>query len=48
MILVICIVFGAIALDQITKLIVSTNMDLGQSVPLIKNVLHLTYIENSG
>lgn len=48
MILVLCIVLGAIALDQITKLIVANSMELGESIPIIKKVLHLTYIENKG
>ena len=37
-----------IVLDQITKNIVSLNMKVSQSIPLIKNVLHLTYIQNTG
>ena len=34
--------------DLLTKLAVVTNMEIGQSVPLIKDVLHLTYITNKG
>lgn len=35
-------------LDQLTKLLVAGNMQLGGSIPLIKNVFHLTYIQNTG
>lgn len=37
-----------VLLDQITKLIVITNMSLGESVPLIDGVFHFTYILNRG
>ena len=35
-------------LDQIVKLIVQENMELGETIPLIRNVFHLTYIINPG
>ena len=41
------IVFSVI-IDQITKYAVVANMAEGQSIPLIENVLHLTYITNDG
>lgn len=34
--------------DLVTKLIVMNTMTLGQSIPIIKNVLHITYITNKG
>ncbi len=37
-----------VLLDQITKLIVVNNFDLGESKPLIKDVFHFTYILNDG
>lgn len=37
-----------IVLDQITKYIVVNNMTLGESIPIINNVFHLTYILNPG
>lgn len=37
-----------VAADFITKLLVLKFMELGQSIPLIKGVLHLTYIRNEG
>lgn len=41
------VLFG-IALDQLTKYLVSHLMTLGQSIPLIPGVIHLTYITNDG
>ena len=37
-----------VILDQITKMIVVKNMELGESIPLIKDVFHFTYILNEG
>lgn len=42
------IIVLVIALDQISKLIVINNMELGQNIVIIKNFFHLTYWENSG
>ena len=35
-------------LDQFVKYLVRTNMELGQSFPIIFGIFHLTYIENPG
>lgn len=37
-----------ILIDQITKFLINANFQLNQSFPLIKNILHLTYIQNFG
>lgn len=37
-----------ILLDQLTKLIVVSTMQEGQSIPLIYDIFHLTYILNPG
>ena len=37
-----------VVLDQTTKLIIKNNLVLSQSKPLIKNILHFTYVTNSG
>jgi len=37
-----------ILLDQLTKYLISKNMEISQSIPIIKNILHLTYIQNTG
>ena len=48
--LIVCalIILGAVALDQATKWIVLLNMEIGESIPLIKGVFHFTYIRNPG
>ncbi len=35
-------------LDQLTKFFIKQNLQLNQSIPIIKNILHLTYITNTG
>ena len=42
------IIIGGIVLDQATKLLVVASMTLSESIPLIPNVLRLTYIHNRG
>ncbi len=37
-----------LAIDQLTKWLVVTYMSLYQSIPIIKDVIHLTYIRNRG
>ncbi len=37
-----------LALDVLTKFLVRKYIDLNQSIPLIKNVLHITQVHNSG
>ena len=37
-----------IILDQITKSLITKYLSLHQSIPLIKNILHFTYIRNTG
>ncbi|MBR5218613.1 MAG: signal peptidase II [Clostridia bacterium] len=37
-----------IALDIVSKHIISSNMFIGESIPLIKNVFHITYVLNDG
>lgn len=34
--------------DQITKFLIKQNFQLNQSIPIIKNIFHLTYIINTG
>lgn len=36
------------ALDYVTKWIIEQNMSLFQSIPVIHNVFHITYVRNSG
>ena len=42
------IVLTVIVLDQLTKLIIKKSMYVSQSVPVIKNIFHITYIQNTG
>ncbi|MAE43244.1 signal peptidase II [Candidatus Woesearchaeota archaeon] len=35
-------------IDQATKFLINTNFELNQSLPIINNAFHLTYILNSG
>ena len=37
-----------VILDQFTKFLVKSNFQLGQSIPLIKNIFHMTYVTNTG
>ncbi len=39
---------AVLILDQLTKYIICRNFSVGQSIPIIKNVFHLTYILNRG
>ena len=42
------IVAGLVAGDQLSKYLVALHMEVGQSIPLIKNVLAITYVRNPG
>lgn len=42
------IIVVGIVIDQLTKLLVTTYMHLYESIPLIKDFLHITYTTNSG
>ena len=42
------IVIALLAIDQITKYLVSSNMTLYQEIPIIKNFFSLFYIRNDG
>jgi len=45
---VLLVTVAIIALDQLTKFLVKKYMILGQSIPIIKGVFHLTYVLNTG
>jgi len=38
----------AALLDQLTKFLIRANLQLNESLPIINNILHLTYITNTG
>lgn len=37
-----------IGIDQIVKAIIASSMTVGQSIPVIQNIFHITYIQNTG
>ncbi len=42
------IIAVVVALDQLTKYLIQTNLVLNSSIPLIDGIFHITYIHNSG
>jgi len=42
------LIITVLIVDQLSKYIVSTNLLLGQSIPIIKNFFHITYVLNRG
>lgn len=46
--LLICTCSFLVALDQMTKIFVHTQFQLHESVPVIENFFHLTYVRNFG
>jgi len=40
--------FGVVAFDQFTKAVVMRSMVPGQSIPIVQDVFHLTYVLNPG
>jgi signal peptidase II len=42
------IILGGILIDQISKFLISHFMNIGDSIPLIKDFLHITYTTNDG
>ena len=47
-IIIFSIAFAVVILDQFTKFLVKRNFQLNQSMPIIKNIFHLTYVTNTG
>ena len=37
-----------LVLDQLTKFLIRANMQLNESIPIIKNIFHFTYVANTG
>lgn len=42
------LIIGLIALDQITKALINSKLLEGDTIPLINNFFHLTYVQNRG
>ena len=43
-----CVIAAVVGLDQLTKVLTVATLGVGESVPLIPNVLHFTCIQNEG
>ncbi len=37
-----------LGLDQVVKHVVKTSMELYESIPVIQNIFHITYVQNTG
>jgi len=48
LIILISVICASVGIDQITKAIVTANMEVGDTVPVIEDVFHFTYIRNEG
>ena len=42
------IIFLVFVLDRLTKIWIDTRMDLYQTIPVLENVFHITYVRNPG
>ncbi|PKM85178.1 MAG: signal peptidase II [Firmicutes bacterium HGW-Firmicutes-11] len=42
------LIAGIVLLDQLAKYFISSNMELHQSIPVIRDIFHITYIHNDG
>lgn len=42
-----CIIL-VLLIDQVSKVFISSKLSLGQSIPIIKNALHITFVKNTG
>ncbi len=41
-------IFAILVIDQISKTLIVANLAIGQSIPIIRNVLHITFVKNTG
>ncbi|MDO8603459.1 MAG: signal peptidase II [Candidatus Omnitrophota bacterium] len=37
-----------LSMDRVSKTVVSSRLSVGQSIPIIKNMLHITFVKNTG
>ena len=42
------LIAGILLLDQIVKYVVRAGMEVGDTIPVIRNVFHFTYVQNRG
>ena len=48
LIIILSTIAASIGIDQITKAIVRANMTVGETIPVIKDIFHFTYVRNEG
>ena len=48
LIILLSVIGGSILIDQIVKIIISSTMSVGETIPVIKDIFHFTYIRNEG
>jgi len=41
-------IFLVLLIDQVTKAAISSKLFLGESIPIIKGILHVTFVKNTG
>ena len=47
-IVLLSIIIGSVVIDQIIKIIVDSSMAVGETVPVIEDIFHFTYVQNKG
>ena len=45
---ILILIITTIVLDQIVKYYIHLNMTVGESIPIINDILHITYVLNPG
>ena len=48
LIILLSVIGASILVDQIVKIIISSTMSVGETIPVIKDIFHFTYIRNEG
>ena len=48
LIILLSVIGASILVDQIVKIIISSAMSVGETIPVIKDIFHFTYIRNEG
>ena len=41
-------IFLILFIDQVSKAVISSRLSVGQSIPIIKDILHITFVKNTG
>ena len=42
------IIAGSVCFDRLVKYLISSQMSVGETVPVIENLFHITYVQNRG